>query len=125
MLQDLTSHIAKLGDYPDAFGGFGEIWRCIYHRDRGPVHVGLQRLSLTIVRLIIQQVAVKSLRVYASDYSDNMERKSKVSTSMNICIQSRQMISFRSVYGTNSAYSPDSTMKIFCMYMGTHLDLVH
>jgi serine/threonine protein kinase len=61
MLQDLTGSITKTGDYPVARGGFGEIWKCTYETDRGPI-----------------AVAVKSLLVYASDQLGGaMEKKSK------------------------------------------------
>jgi hypothetical protein len=42
---------------------------------------------LTSVKLTIWQVAVKSLLVYTSDQAgETMEKKSKVSISVNICI---------------------------------------
>jgi hypothetical protein len=37
--QDLTGHITKIGNYPVAHGGFGEIWKCIYNTDCGPIMV--------------------------------------------------------------------------------------
>jgi hypothetical protein len=36
--------ITKVGDYPVARGGFGEIWKCIYQTDRGPINVRFWRL---------------------------------------------------------------------------------
>ncbi|KAG1867760.1 kinase-like domain-containing protein [Suillus subluteus] len=61
MLQDLTESITKTGDYPVARGGFGEIWKCTYQTDGGPI-----------------AVAVKSLLVYASDQlGEAMEKKTK------------------------------------------------
>ncbi|KAG1738012.1 hypothetical protein EDB19DRAFT_1909457 [Suillus lakei] len=59
MLQDLTESITKTGDYPVARGGFGEIWKCTYRTDQGPI-----------------TVAVKSLLVYVSDQLGGvMEKK--------------------------------------------------
>jgi serine/threonine protein kinase len=61
VLQDLTEYITKTGDYPVARGGFGEIWKCTYQTDRGPI-----------------PVAVKSLLVYTSDQLGGaMEKKTK------------------------------------------------
>ncbi|KAG1779930.1 kinase-like domain-containing protein [Suillus placidus] len=61
MLQDLTESITKTGNYPVARGGFGEIWKCTYRTERGPI-----------------AVAVKSLLVYASDqFGEVMEKKTK------------------------------------------------
>jgi len=40
-LQDLMPFITKVGNYPVARGGFGEIWKCIYETDRGPINVCL------------------------------------------------------------------------------------
>jgi hypothetical protein len=40
-LQDLMMSITKIGDHPVARGGFGEIWKCIYQTDRGPINVRL------------------------------------------------------------------------------------
>ncbi|OAX35360.1 kinase-like protein [Rhizopogon vinicolor AM-OR11-026] len=58
-LPDLTKLITKAGDYAVARGGFGDIWKCIYQTDQGPI-----------------DVAVKSLLVYTSDQlSENMEKK--------------------------------------------------
>ena len=34
-------HITKIGNYAVARGGFGEIWKCIYKTDRGPINVRL------------------------------------------------------------------------------------
>ncbi|KAJ8593174.1 kinase-like protein, partial [Rhizopogon salebrosus TDB-379] len=59
-LQDLTTFITKVGDYPVARGGFGEIWKCIYQTDGGPINV-----------------AVKSLLIYTSDEVGGMEKKTK------------------------------------------------
>ena len=42
MLQDLVTFITKVGKYPVARGGFGEIWKCIYQMDRGPIDVRFQ-----------------------------------------------------------------------------------
>jgi hypothetical protein len=39
MLQDLTTSITKVGDYPVTRGGFGEVWKCIYQTDQGPTDV--------------------------------------------------------------------------------------
>ena len=41
-LQDLTGLITKVGDFAVARGGFGEIWKCIYQTDLGPIDVRLQ-----------------------------------------------------------------------------------
>ncbi|KAG1852706.1 hypothetical protein F4604DRAFT_1294428 [Suillus subluteus] len=39
MLQNLSKYITKDGDYPVARGGFGEIWKCSFHINRGSVKV--------------------------------------------------------------------------------------
>ena len=41
ILQDLTALITKVGDFPVARGGFGEVWKCIYQTDLGPTDVRL------------------------------------------------------------------------------------
>ena len=41
MLQDLTTLITKVGDHPVARGGFGDVWKCIYQTDQGPIDVRL------------------------------------------------------------------------------------
>lgn len=41
MLQDLSKHIMKDGDYPVACGEFGEIWKCSLYIDRSSVKVCL------------------------------------------------------------------------------------
>jgi len=47
MVQDLTAYISKDHDSAVARGGFGEIWKCIYHADWGQVNVRLQMLSIS------------------------------------------------------------------------------
>jgi len=42
MLEDLTRYITKDEDSPAAGGGFGQIWKCTYRRDRGITKVCLQ-----------------------------------------------------------------------------------
>jgi hypothetical protein len=42
MLRDLTEYITKTGEFADARGGFGEIWKCILQVDQGPINVCLQ-----------------------------------------------------------------------------------
>ncbi|OAX42759.1 WD40 repeat-like protein [Rhizopogon vinicolor AM-OR11-026] len=62
-LRDLTASITKVGNFPVARGGFGEVWKCIHQTDHGPT-----------------DVAVKALLVYASDHlcdSEGMEKKTK------------------------------------------------
>ena len=39
ILQDLTASITKTGEFPVARGGFGEVWKCIYHADGRPTDV--------------------------------------------------------------------------------------
>jgi hypothetical protein len=34
-------YITRVGSYAIARGGFGEIWKCIYQTDRGPINVRL------------------------------------------------------------------------------------
>ncbi|OAX37489.1 WD40 repeat-like protein [Rhizopogon vinicolor AM-OR11-026] len=61
ILQDLSGYITKVEDYPVARGGFGEIWKCLYHTDSGTT-----------------KVAVKALLVYATDQLEGTnERKLK------------------------------------------------
>jgi hypothetical protein len=48
MLQDLTNYINKIGNYPVASGGFGDIWKCIYKTDRRLIEVRLQ-MSLILL----------------------------------------------------------------------------
>jgi hypothetical protein len=42
MLRDLTKYISKTEGFPHARGGFGEIWKCIFRTDEGPIYVCLQ-----------------------------------------------------------------------------------
>jgi hypothetical protein len=42
LLQDLTNYITKIEDYAATRGGFGEIWRCTYSANQGPVPVCFQ-----------------------------------------------------------------------------------
>jgi hypothetical protein len=46
MLRDLTEYISKTGKFPDARGGFGEVWKCICQTDEGPIDVCLQCFSI-------------------------------------------------------------------------------
>jgi serine/threonine protein kinase len=86
VLQDLTEYITKTGDYPVARGGFGEIWKCTYQTDRGPIPVRTISFLPTCAKLKIRQVAVKSLLVYTSDQLGGaMEKKTKVGTLMKVC----------------------------------------
>jgi len=39
ILRDLTTSITKGGSHPVARGGFGEIWKCTYQTDQGPINV--------------------------------------------------------------------------------------
>lgn len=57
-LKDLTPNIEKLEEYPVARGGFGEIWRCIYRTNKGPV-----------------DVAVKTVQFYNPDTADDKNAK--------------------------------------------------
>jgi hypothetical protein len=67
-LQDLSKYIIKDGDYPVARGGFGEIWKCTYHKNRSSVKVRLLSFVCpSVYKLMILQVAVKALQVYADD----------------------------------------------------------
>jgi hypothetical protein len=67
VLQDLSQYITKDGDYPVARGGFGEIWKCTYHIDQRSIKVCLQCCLSISLKLMIGQVAVKALQVYAAD----------------------------------------------------------
>jgi hypothetical protein len=79
-LQDLTEYITKLGEYPVTGGGFGEIWRCTYSTDQGPVTVRFQCCFYRpFFKIIISQVAVKSVPKYASDQLSKEEKKTHVS----------------------------------------------
>jgi len=84
ILQDLTASITKTGEFPVARGGFGEVWKCIYQTHGGPTDVrGIICMHLSKVEVL--QVAVKALLVYASDqFSEGMEKKTKVSISMKV-----------------------------------------
>jgi hypothetical protein len=42
MLRDLTEYISKTREFPDARGAFGDIWKCIFQTDQGPIYVCLQ-----------------------------------------------------------------------------------
>ena len=42
MLKDLVGSITKVGNYPVARGGFGEIWKCTHETDLGPILVRLR-----------------------------------------------------------------------------------
>ncbi|KAG2030107.1 kinase-like domain-containing protein [Suillus americanus] len=44
-LKDLTPDIKKSGEYPIARGGFGEIWKCIYRTNKGPVDVAVKTVQ--------------------------------------------------------------------------------
>ncbi|OAX34441.1 kinase-like protein [Rhizopogon vinicolor AM-OR11-026] len=62
-LRDLTPLITKVGNFPIARGGFGEVWKCIHQTDHGPTNV-----------------AVKVLLIYASGQlgdSEGMQKKTK------------------------------------------------
>ncbi|KAG2036653.1 kinase-like domain-containing protein [Suillus americanus] len=69
-LQDLSKYITKDGDYPVARGGFGEIWKCIYHKDHSSV-----------------KVAVKALQVYADDQLGEAKTKKvkRIKHELRIC----------------------------------------
>ncbi|OJA16900.1 hypothetical protein AZE42_10016 [Rhizopogon vesiculosus] len=41
MLKDLVGSITKVGNYPVARGGFGEIWKCTHETDQGTIMVRL------------------------------------------------------------------------------------
>ncbi|KAJ8589883.1 kinase-like protein [Rhizopogon salebrosus TDB-379] len=64
MLRDLTEYITKTGEFADARGGFGEIWKCIFQVDQGSINVWIN-------------VAVKSFSVYASEVAGTTKKKSK------------------------------------------------
>ncbi|KAH7924089.1 kinase-like protein [Leucogyrophana mollusca] len=58
---DLTGKITRLEKYPVAYGGFSDIWRCLWHNSPKSV-----------------EVAVKAIRTHASDDgSGNLSKKSK------------------------------------------------
>jgi hypothetical protein len=48
---DLTVSVTKVGDFPAARGGFGEVWKCIHQTNRGPTDVRLQFFSVNIGEL--------------------------------------------------------------------------
>ncbi|OAX30611.1 kinase-like protein, partial [Rhizopogon vinicolor AM-OR11-026] len=62
-LRNLTASITKVGNFPVARGGFGEVWKCIHHTDHGPT-----------------DVAVKALLIYASDQLGDSEGMKKKTT---------------------------------------------
>ncbi|KAJ8581389.1 kinase-like protein [Rhizopogon salebrosus TDB-379] len=90
LLQDLTKYITKVEDYAVARGGFGEIWRCTYSTDQGPV-----------------TVAVKSLLMYASDQlSEVMEKKTKrIQRELRTCARLKHP-NILSVYGYTFGFGP-------------------
>jgi len=47
MLKDLIGSITKVGNYPVARGGFGEIWKCTHETDLGTIMVRLWFCSLS------------------------------------------------------------------------------
>jgi len=72
MLQDLTKYISKDRDYAIARGRFGETWKYSYQIYWSSIKVRLQCLFCLVVKLKIQQVAIKSVLIHASDQqSDN------------------------------------------------------
>jgi hypothetical protein len=86
-LIDLSKYIKKEGDYPVARGGFGEIWKCTYHTDRRSEKVGLQCCFSISLKLMIEQVAVKALQVYAADqFGTAKTKKIKVGFLTKDCI---------------------------------------
>lgn len=47
--------------------GFGDIWKCTYQANRGPIKSVSRVVPTTCVKLIVCQVVVKSSRVYVSE----------------------------------------------------------
>ncbi|KAG1885363.1 kinase-like domain-containing protein [Suillus fuscotomentosus] len=45
-LDDLTPHITKTAEYPVARGGFGEVWKCIFRTNKGPVKVAVKAFQM-------------------------------------------------------------------------------
>ncbi|OAX35105.1 kinase-like protein [Rhizopogon vinicolor AM-OR11-026] len=90
MLEDLIGSITKVGNYPVACGGFGEIWKCTHGTDLGPI-----------------MVAVKSLRVYTSDeVSEATEKKTKrIRRELKICLRLKHP-NILQVHGYTSGFGP-------------------
>ncbi|KAG2349257.1 kinase-like protein [Suillus weaverae] len=87
VLHDLTRYITKDEEYPVAGGGFGEIWKCTYKKDR-----------------ISIKVAVKSLRVYAADQGKE-KKNERIQRELGICA-SLKHANVLPVYGYTSGFSP-------------------
>jgi len=51
ILRDLSEYITKVGDYPVARGGFGEIWKCLYQTPGGSVKARLHSISMQLSKV--------------------------------------------------------------------------
>ncbi|KAG1805189.1 kinase-like domain-containing protein [Suillus subaureus] len=87
IFQDLSIYITKDGEYPVARGGFGEVWKCTYHIDRGSV-----------------KVAVKALQVYAADQLGAAKTK-KIKRELRICASLKHP-NILPVYGYTYGFGP-------------------
>ncbi|KAG1797209.1 kinase-like domain-containing protein [Suillus subaureus] len=90
IFQDLSIYITKDGEYPVARGGFGEVWKCTYHIDRGSV-----------------KVAVKALQVYAADQLGAAKTKKikRIKRELRICASLKHP-NILPVYGYTYGFGP-------------------
>ncbi|KAG1735060.1 kinase-like domain-containing protein [Suillus lakei] len=94
MLRDLTRYITKDEEYPVAGGGFGEIWKCTYKKDKTPI-----------------KVAVKSLKVYAADQLGAGKKKKieRIHRELTICANLNHT-NILPVFGYTSGFGPFMAM---------------
>ncbi|KAG2068972.1 kinase-like protein [Suillus decipiens] len=90
ILHDLSRYIIKDGDYPVARGGFGEIWKCTFRKDRSSV-----------------KVAVKALHVCAGDQSGEpkMKKMKRIKHELRICASLHHPNILR-VFGYTHGFGP-------------------
>ena len=83
--------------------------------------VFLFNFSMHFTKVDSSQVGVKALLVYASDEAEGLEKKTKVSALMNARHALVTLEPSRSQYSVNSEHVQDSSTKIFCLCLVTHM----
>jgi len=78
-------------------------------------------LCISLKLILRRSEYLKSLLVYASDECEGLEKKTKVSALMNARHALVTLEPSRSQYSVNSEHVQDSSTKIFCLCLVTHM----